>query len=80
MKMHIERFGKRLALELPVEWVDQFRLHEGDEIDADLIESALRARLEEQDERRRRAIDEMRSRARPLPADWKFDREEANAR
>ena len=80
MKMHVERYGKRLALELPEEWVDRYGLRDGDEIEGAVVEAALEARLQALEEQRRQAIERMRERARPLPPDYKFDREEANWR
>lgn len=80
MELEVERFGKRLALELPDEWVAQFRLREGDKIDVEALHAALEAKLRADDERRREAIDKMRANATPLPPDYKFDREDANWR
>ena len=80
MKMQIERFGKRLALEFPEEWVERYRLSDGVELDAAAIEAVLATRLKQLEDQRRRAIEEIKARAYPLPPDWKFDREEANWR
>jgi antitoxin MazE len=80
MKMTVERYGKHLVLELPEEWLEEFRIREGDQIDGTAVRAALKARLEQLEERRQQGIAEMRALARPLPPDWKFDREEANAR
>jgi antitoxin MazE len=80
MELEVERFGKRLALELPEDWVVRFRLQEGDKIDAEALYAALQAKLRESDERRRQAVERIREHARPLPPDYKFDREEANWR
>lgn len=80
MKMQIERWGKRLAVELPEEWVERFRLSEGDEIDSAAIEAVLEERLRELERRRAEALKRLRKDPIQLPPDWKFDREEANAR
>lgn len=80
MKMQVERFGKRLAVELPDELVARFRLREGDEIDSAAIEKALEAHQREAEKRREEAIKQIRENPFPLPPDWKFDREEANSR
>lgn len=80
MKMQIERFGKRLAVELPEEWVERFRLREGDEFDAAAVETALEAHQEDLEQRRKEALDRLEARRWSAPPGWKFDREEANAR
>ena len=80
MKLQIERWGKRLALELPEELVERYRIKEGDAIDIAAIEAALRAHLEEVERKRDEALRSIAERRWPLPPDWKFDREEANAR
>ncbi len=80
MKMQIERFGKRLALELPEEFIERFNIREGDEIDSAAIEAALEAHRQEVERHREAAIRSIRERAFPLPPEWKFDREEANQR
>lgn len=80
MKMQIERFGKRLAIELPEALVERFRLREGDEIDAAAIEAALEAHHQEVRRRRGEALKRIKSTRWTLPPDWKFDREEANWR
>lgn len=80
MKMQVERWGKRLALELPEEFIERYRLREGDEIDVAAIEAALEARRQEVEEQRELALRELAARRFPLPPDYKFDREEANAR
>lgn len=80
MKMQIERFGKRLALELPDEWIERYRLRDGDQIDGEHVEAALRQRLDEWERLRQEALARIRENPMTLPPDWKFDREEANAR
>jgi antitoxin MazE len=81
MKLQIGKWGNSLAVRLPREIVERFNLSEGDSIDASLIEAAL-TEGEQQDRQARReaALAEIRRRRRPLPADWKFDRDEANWR
>jgi len=81
MKMQIGRWGNSLAVRLPKELVDRFGLKEGAEIDSAGLEMALDAtrkahRQKERDEAIRRIAETKWT----LPADWKFDREEANAR
>lgn len=81
MKMQVGRWGNSLAVRLPRELVDKFDIKEGDSIDTEGIEAKLAAELADaQQEQRKAALEEIRKRRIPLPADWKFDREEANWR
>ena len=81
MKMQIGRWGNSLAVRLPKALVERFRLKEGDEIDSDLVEAALAKADDDAEELRRdEAIKRIIARRRPLPPDYKFDRDEANAR
>jgi len=81
MKMQVGRWGNSLAVRLPREIVEKFELKEGDTIDTEGLESALEAERDEAKEARRKAaIEEIGKGRFELPADWKFDREEANWR
>lgn len=81
MKMQIGRWGNSLAVRLPRELVEQFGLKEGDAIEADgLLASLAEEKRNATLARRQAALEEIRKRRFPLPADWKFDREEANWR
>ena len=81
MKMQIGRWGNSLAVRLPKSIVERFRLKEGDVIDSSAIEAAIDVRRrEELEQRREDAFRRIAERRLPLPADWKFDRDEANAR
>ena len=81
MKMQIGKWGNSLAVRLPKEIVDKFGLKEGDVIDTASLEADLARALEEGlAKRREAALKRMEELRWPLPADWKFDREEANAR
>ena len=81
MKMQIGRWGNSLAVRLPREIVEKFGLKEGDAIDTKVMEAALAgAKSAAVQARREAAIEEIRKRRIPLPAEWKFDREEANWR
>lgn len=77
MKMQLGKWGRSLAVRLPKQLVERFDLKEGDEIDAAVLEQALILSTEE---RRQAAAAEIERMRWPLPANWKFDREEANAR
>jgi antitoxin MazE len=81
MKIQIGRWGNSLALRLPKAIVARLKLKEGDEIDATVIEEALTSADREARERRRQeALERIAQTRWPLPADYKFDREEANWR
>lgn len=81
MKLQIGKWGNSLAVRLPREIVDKFKLREGDAIDAAAIESALQALDRASwEERREQAFKELEARRWPLPDNWKFDRDEANER
>jgi antitoxin MazE len=81
MKVQIGRWGNSLAVRLPKPLVDRLKLKEGDEIDAAVIEKALEAADQAAVERRRQeALQRIRETRWALPADYKFDREEANRR
>jgi antitoxin MazE len=81
MKIQIGRWGNSLAVRLPKQLVDRFGLKEGGEIDCGVIEQALEAeRGEERRRLREQALADIAAARWTLPPDWKFDREEANAR
>ena len=76
--MRISKWGNSLAVRLPRTVVNDLGLKSGDRLE---IVSADPGRLVvARDESRRRAIERMRARALPIPADYAFDRNEANAR
>ena len=75
--MRVAKWGNSLAIRLPADLVAKLEIKEGDDIEV----VAKNAKLEvSPDERRRKALEQMRRLAVPLPPDYKFDREEANAR
>ncbi len=76
--MQVAKWGNRLAVRLPKALVERLRLKAGDEIE---IVAADAGRIAvARDDRREAAIERMRRRALPLPEDYRFDRDEANAR
>ena len=80
-KMHLGKWGRSLAVRIPTAVVEQFGLKEGDAIDADVIAKAFEeAHRLTFLEKRAAALEEIRKGRITLPADWKFDREEANWR
>jgi antitoxin MazE len=76
MKIQIGKWGNSLAVRLPRDIVERLRLKEGDSIDAELFSRALHRATMTREE----AIGRIATLQRPLPKDYKFDREEANAR
>ena len=76
--MRVAKWGNSLAVRLPKELVNSLSLKAGDEL---TIVDASRERLAvSKDERRRQAIERLAAMKIKLPEDYKFDREEANAR
>ena len=76
--MRVSKWGNSLAVRLPKAIVNDLDLKAGDRLE---IVSADPGRLTiARDDRRLRALERMRARALPIPADYAFDRDEANAR
>lgn len=76
--MRVARWGNSLAVRLPKTVVDQLALEEGDEV---ILERSGPAKLSiSLDCRRAEALKRLSERKWPFPEDYKFDREEANAR
>ncbi len=81
MKLQIGRWGNSLAVRLPKALVERYKLQEGNEIDSGGIETALEAERSAAAQREREeALERIRQTNWELPADYKFDREEANWR
>lgn len=76
--MRVRKWGNRLAVWLPRAFANVFSLKAGDRHE---IVSASPGRLAiAKDEGNLRALERMRARALPIPADYAFDRDDANAR
>ncbi len=76
--MQVAKWGNSLAIRLPVAVVEALKLKEGDEIEvhvADAREFAIARKPGRAD-----LLKRLRAFRGRLPADFKFDREEANAR
>jgi antitoxin MazE len=81
MDMFVGKWGNSLAMRFPRELVEKYQLAEGKPIPGEAIESMLREVLKlERQAIKEAAMEEIRKRAFSLPADWKFDRDEANWR
>ena len=74
--MKVSKWGNSLAVRLPVELVRQLGLKEGDYVGRDQL-ALYKARPKMT---REEALEVMRNSRWELPADYKFDREEANSR
>ena len=76
--MRVAKWGNSLAIRLPKDLVASLSLKPGDQLE---IVDATRERLAlVKDERRKQALARLASMRIALPADYKFDREEANDR
>ncbi|UPK35376.1 AbrB/MazE/SpoVT family DNA-binding domain-containing protein [Bradyrhizobium sp. 186] len=77
--MQVSKWGNSLAVRLPKALVEELGLKEGDELDVVASRKGT-IEVETKEERRRRAIENLASLNWTLPADYKFDRDEANER
>jgi antitoxin MazE len=77
--MLVSKWGNSLAVRIPADVVRELGLKEGDSIDLRRAEDGALEIVTEQ-ERRRQALETLRKFRGSLPADFKFDREEAHAR
>ncbi len=77
MNMHVGKWGRSLAVRLPKRLVEKFGIRDGDTIDDAIME---RVYEEMREERRQEALKKIAETKWKLPKDYKFDREEANAR
>ncbi len=76
--MQVSRWGNSLAVRLPAELVRALELEEGDEIT--LTPDGPKKFKVAIDPAKAEMLERMRSAKWKLPPDYKFDREEANAR
>ncbi len=78
ISMQVSKWGNSLAIRLPAALVEALKLEEGDDIEIRI--AGKRTFRVARDRSREKALEEIRHLARPLPAGFKFDREEANRR
>jgi antitoxin MazE len=82
--MKVAKWGNSLAIRLPAELVARLGLVEGDELDVVTRDKTLEVQRVASEADRQlafdRAFENLRSLKGRLPADFKFDREEANSR
>ena len=76
--MQVSKWGNSLAVRLPAQVVQALNLKAGDEINIRV--SGAGEFVVEREMTRDEAIARLHAAGRPLPAGFKFDREEANAR
>jgi antitoxin MazE len=76
--MRVAKWGNSLAIRLPSAVVEALALKDGDEVEVHV--AGERAFEIERDQSRQRALERIRAFRKKLPPDWKFDRDEANAR
>ncbi len=76
--MKVAKWGNSLAVRLLAAVVEALRLHEGDEIEIRIAGARTFEVVHKPG--RDQLIKRLRAFRGRLPADWKFDREEANAR
>lgn len=76
--MRVSKWGNSLAIRIPQDVAEALGIREGD--DVELRAGEIRALLLDRQMRREEAIEGLRRFRGRLPADFKFDREEANAR
>lgn len=76
--MQVSKWGNSLAIRLPASVVEALKLKEGDEVEVRVAgERAFDVAL---DRSRERTLERIKALAKPLPPDWKFDRDEINSR
>jgi antitoxin MazE len=76
--MQVSKWGNSLAVRLPKAVVEALKLKEGDDVEITIAGS--RHFEVGRDRRREEALKRLRALQRPLPAGFKFDREEAHER
>ena len=76
--MRVAKWGNSLAIRIPAEVAEALELKEGDQVEVRL--AGARTFEVDRDRRRERAMERIRAAGWKLPPDWKFDRDEANAR
>ncbi len=78
LNMKVAKWGNSLAVRIPKDVVDAFGLSEGDEVELEAGRAGV-LRLNRQ-MTREEALENLRRFRGTMPADFKFDRDEANAR
>lgn len=76
--MRVAKWGNSLAVRLPGAVVEALELKDGDDIEVRVLDARELAVARKPD--RKQLIERLRAFRGRLPADWTFDRDEANAR
>ena len=76
--MQVSRWGNSLAIRIPAAVSEALALKEGDDVEVRIADD--RTFLIARDERKPQALARIRNLRTPLPAGWRFDRDEANER
>jgi len=76
--MQVRKWGNSLAIRLPAAVVEALKLKDGDDVEIHVV--GERAFDIARDKSRARALARIRAFGKTLPPDWKFDRDDANAR
>jgi antitoxin MazE len=76
--VRIAKWGNSLAIRLPAIVVEALQLHEGDEVEIHAVDARELAIARKPG--REQLLERLRAFRGRLPADFKFDRDEANAR
>ena len=76
--MQVSKWGNSLAIRIPAAVVEALKLKEGDEVEIHV--AGERSLGVDRDRSRQRALARIRAFRGRLPADFKFDRDEANER
>ncbi|MBC7732478.1 MAG: AbrB/MazE/SpoVT family DNA-binding domain-containing protein [Bacteriovorax sp.] len=77
--MQVSKWGNSLAIRLPAAVVEVLALKEGDQLEVE-VANARTLSVHRADAGDRQALDRLRKYRGSLPADFKFDRMEANER
>ena len=76
--MKVSRWGKRLAIRLPVDLVSALDQKGGDQVEVKVVRSRESEICD--DQQASAAIETLRALRRPLPANFRFDRDAAHER
>ena len=76
--MQVAKWGNSLAVRLPARVVEALQLKEGDDIEVEVLGARQFAVARKPD--RTQLLERLRRFRGRLPADWRFDRDDVNAR
>ncbi|MFK0208125.1 AbrB/MazE/SpoVT family DNA-binding domain-containing protein [Agrobacterium sp. NPDC090283] len=76
--MRVTKWGDSLAVRIPADVAEALHIKEGDEVD--VVTSTVPLAQTPTEDERRQALEKIRALRWTLPADYRFDRDEANER